>query len=117
MIGALSLCFPVMALVRKQPVILVPVGLVVLGVLLLVLGLRLGERALPRLIDASAVLAAFYGYFEASGAQRTLEAFHATFATMGLITIASAGIFWQLAPDIERDAGPHRPVEAGGAQP
>ena len=66
---------------------------------------------------ASAVLAAFYGYFEASGAQRTLEAFHATFATMGLITIASAGIFWQLAPDIERDAGPHRPVEAGGAQP
>jgi len=66
---------------------------------------------------ASAVLAAFYGYFDASGAQRTLDAFHATFATMGLITVASAGIFWQLAPDIERDAGPHRPVEAGGAQP
>ena len=66
---------------------------------------------------ASAVLAAFYGYFEASGAQRTLVAFHATFATMGLITVASAAIFWQLAPDIERSAGPHRPVEAGGAQP
>ena len=47
---------------------------------------------------ASAVLAAYYGFFAASGAQRTLDAFHATFATMGLITVASAWIFWQLSP-------------------
>jgi hypothetical protein len=66
---------------------------------------------------ASAVLSAYYGFFEASAATRTLDAFNATFATMGLITVASAWIFWQLAPDIERSTGPHRPVEAGGAQP
>jgi len=50
---------------------------------------------------AGAVLAGFNGFFGAAagtGAD-TLRAFHATFATMGLITMASAWIFWQLEPD------------------
>ncbi|MCX7276599.1 MAG: multidrug transporter subunit MdtD [Burkholderiales bacterium] len=54
---------------------------------------------------AGAVLAGYTGYFEAAGAAQTLEAFHATFATMGLMTLASAWIFWQLAPD-EKVAAP-----------
>ncbi|MBO9677185.1 MAG: multidrug transporter subunit MdtD [Acidovorax sp.] len=54
---------------------------------------------------AGAVLAAFTEVFgSAGGAAQTLPAFQATFACMGLITIASAGIFWQLASD-ERPAG------------
>lgn len=56
-IGALSLVFPVMAILRKQPFILVPFGLVALGVLLLLFGMWLGERALPRLAVASAAFA------------------------------------------------------------
>lgn len=44
---------------------------------------------------AGAVLAAFSAYFGGEGAH-TLAAFRATFGTMALITIASAGIFWQL---------------------
>ncbi len=48
---------------------------------------------------AGAVLAGFTGYFEGAGAAQTLDAFHATFATMGLMTLASAWIFWQLSPD------------------
>ncbi len=62
---------------------------------------------------ASAVLAAFTNFFSsATGILQTLYAFHATFATMGLITIASAWIFWQLSPDIEPTAGPHEASEA-----
>ncbi|RTL46713.1 MAG: DHA2 family efflux MFS transporter permease subunit [Burkholderiales bacterium] len=54
---------------------------------------------------AGAVLAAFTEFFGAGlrGAQ-TLPAFHATFASMALITIASAGIFWQLAEADSRAA-------------
>jgi len=48
---------------------------------------------------AASVLAGFTGYFEAAGAEQTLTAFHATFGVMGLVTIASAWIFWQLEPD------------------
>jgi len=50
---------------------------------------------------AAAVLAGYNGYFaaSASGAVDTLSAFHATFATMGLVTMVSALIFWQLEPD------------------
>jgi len=63
---------------------------------------------------AGAVLAAFTAFFGGEGVQ-TLSAFRATFATMALITIASAGIFWQLA---ERDstataANREQDVEAG----
>ena len=48
---------------------------------------------------AASVLAGFTGYFEAAGTEQTLTAFHATFGVMGLVTIASAWIFWQLEPD------------------
>jgi len=44
------------------------------------------------------VLAAFTGLFGSGSAAQTLAAFHATFACMGLITLASAAIFWQLTP-------------------
>jgi predicted MFS family arabinose efflux permease len=54
---------------------------------------------------AGAVLAGYNGYFQAAGAAQTLEAFHATFATMGVMTLASAWIFWQLAPDETVGAG------------
>jgi EmrB/QacA subfamily drug resistance transporter len=47
---------------------------------------------------AGAVLQAYTGYFQPTGAAQTLRAFHATFATMGVMTMASAWIFWQL-PD------------------
>jgi EmrB/QacA subfamily drug resistance transporter len=46
---------------------------------------------------AGGVLAAFTGLFGGGTPAQTLQAFHATFACMGLITLASAGIFWQLA--------------------
>ncbi len=49
---------------------------------------------------AGAVLAGYNGYFATAGAQKTLQAFHATFVTMGLMTVASAWIFWQLSPDV-----------------
>ncbi|MFT7775172.1 multidrug transporter subunit MdtD [Roseateles sp.] len=63
---------------------------------------------------AGAVLAAFTAFFGGEGAQ-TLSSFRATFATMALITIASAGIFWQLdARDSAVAAGAtERNVEAG----
>ena len=53
---------------------------------------------------AGAVLAGFTGYFEGAGTAQTLDAFHATFATMGLMTLASAWIFWQLSPDMRVSA-------------
>ncbi len=64
---------------------------------------------------AGAVLAGFNTYFQQTGG--TLRAFHATFATMALMTMASAAIFWQLEPKTaatreevkaaEADAGDH----------
>jgi len=54
--------------------------------------------------SAGAVLAGYNSYFQTSGTEQTLKAFHATFATMGLMTLASAWIFWQLAAD-ERGKG------------
>ncbi|GKS91929.1 multidrug transporter subunit MdtD [Acidovorax sp. SUPP2539] len=47
---------------------------------------------------AGGVLSAFTGHFGSGGAQQTLWTFQGTFACMGLVTIASAGIFWQLSP-------------------
>ncbi len=47
---------------------------------------------------AGGVLAAFSGLFGSDSAAHTLQAFHATFVCMGLITLASASIFWQLTP-------------------
>ena len=48
--------------------------------------------------SAGAVLAAFTAFFPAGAPGQALSAFQATFACMGLITVASAGIFWQLSP-------------------
>ncbi|MFI5447459.1 multidrug transporter subunit MdtD [Polaromonas sp. UC242_47] len=49
---------------------------------------------------AGAVLAGFTGFFGSAQASQTLHAFQATFACMGLMTLASAGIFWQLSPEV-----------------
>ncbi len=49
---------------------------------------------------AGAVLAAFSGWLGTGEVQQTLHAFKATFVCMGLITVASAGIFWQLSPEV-----------------
>ncbi|HEU6454302.1 MAG TPA: MFS transporter, partial [Roseateles sp.] len=58
---------------------------------------------------AGAVLAAFTAFFGGDRGQ-TLDAFRATFGCMALITMASAGIFWQLE---QSDASPDgRGVEA-----
>jgi EmrB/QacA subfamily drug resistance transporter len=59
---------------------------------------------------AGTVLAAFTEVFGAGGGAQTLHAFQATFACMGLITIASAGIFAQLAP-AERPGQPPADLE------
>ncbi|RZL05819.1 MAG: MFS transporter, partial [Rubrivivax sp.] len=59
---------------------------------------------------AGAVLAGFTGFFGSGSPAQTLSAFHATFACMGVITLASSAIFWQLrgseraAPDTPADA-------------
>ena len=57
---------------------------------------------------AGAVLGAFTALWGAAAGQ-TLPAFHATFACMGLMTMAAAGIFAQLAPDGPADG----PSQAG----
>ena len=57
---------------------------------------------------AGAVLAGFTQHY-GSG---TLDAFHATFATMGLITMASAWIFWQLEPDTVATSAEVKAVDA-----
>jgi EmrB/QacA subfamily drug resistance transporter len=50
---------------------------------------------------AGAVLAAFTAHYGMDGVQ-TLQAFRASFVCMALITMASAAIFWQLAPEDSR---------------
>ena len=57
---------------------------------------------------AGAVLSAYTGFFTPTGPAQTLRAFHATFATMGLMTVASAWIFWQLPPGTQPS---HQPKE------
>ena len=47
---------------------------------------------------AGAVLASFQGYFGAADAQDTLHAFRATFACMGVLTLAATALFLQLPP-------------------
>jgi EmrB/QacA subfamily drug resistance transporter len=65
---------------------------------------------------AGAVLAAFGEFFgTAAGGAQALSAFHATFACMALITIASAGIFWQLADaDSRASISPAEPDTSAG---
>jgi EmrB/QacA subfamily drug resistance transporter len=52
---------------------------------------------------AATLLATFTRYF-AAVPNGTLPAFHATFAAVGLITSASAWIFWQLSPEVHRSS-------------
>ncbi len=52
--------------------------------------------------SAGGVLAAFTGLFGSATPAQTLNAFHATFVCMGLMTLASASIFWQLTPSESR---------------
>lgn len=63
---------------------------------------------------AGAVLAAFTAHYGMDGVQ-TLQTFRATFACMALITVASAGIFWQLEGRASAAAAANREqdVEAG----
>lgn len=61
---------------------------------------------------AGAVLAGYNGIFGTETAAHTLDAFQATFATMGLITVASAMIFWHLPAEV-RAAHPAQPEVSG----
>ncbi|MDF1486459.1 multidrug transporter subunit MdtD [Ramlibacter sp. H39-3-26] len=45
---------------------------------------------------AATVLTGYTAHFTGHGVAQTLRAFHATFLTMGVVTMASAWIFWQL---------------------
>jgi EmrB/QacA subfamily drug resistance transporter len=49
---------------------------------------------------AGALLSTFIAMFGANGQAETLPAFRATFICIGLITCASAWIFWQLSPEL-----------------
>ena len=62
---------------------------------------------------AGAVLAAFTDFFQPPGTAQTLQAFQATFACMGLITVASAGVFWQLSPQDRSSTQAGASVDAG----
>ncbi len=61
---------------------------------------------------AGAVLAGYNGIFGTETAAHTLDAFQATFASMGLITVASALIFWHLPAEV-RAAQPAQPEVSG----
>jgi len=61
---------------------------------------------------ASSVLAGYGNLFGHAEASATLHAFQGTFATMGLITVASAIIFWHLP--LEARAVPPEPPEVSG---
>jgi hypothetical protein len=61
---------------------------------------------------ASSVLGGYTGIFGSAAASETLHAFQATFATMGLITLASALIFWHLPPEA-RAVQPPQPEVSG----
>ena len=61
---------------------------------------------------ASSVLGGYSGIFGSAAPVDTLHAFQATFATMGLITLASALIFWHLPPEA-RAVQPAQPEVSG----
>lgn len=48
---------------------------------------------------AGAVLAAYGSHYDAETAAGALRALHATFFTMGVVTIAASAVFWQLSPE------------------
>ena len=62
---------------------------------------------------AGALLAAFTNVFGRQGPQPALSAFHATFLCVGLITVASAWIFWQLSADEKSDQKKGEMVDIG----
>ncbi|SOD23864.1 drug resistance transporter, EmrB/QacA subfamily [Variovorax sp. YR752] len=61
---------------------------------------------------AGAVLAGYNGIFGTEMPAHTLDAFQATFASMGLITVASAMIFWHLPSEV-RAPHPAQPEVSG----
>ena len=61
---------------------------------------------------ASAVLSGYTGIFGSATPIATLHAFEATFASMGLVTLASALIFWNLPPEA-RAVQPAQPEVSG----
>ncbi|MFC7517372.1 multidrug transporter subunit MdtD [Herbaspirillum sp. GCM10030257] len=67
--------------------------------MVMMLAMSLGVAA------AGGLLATFGGFFGSAPGGQSLAAFHASFVCMGLITIASAWIFWQLSPDVTSDKG------------
>jgi EmrB/QacA subfamily drug resistance transporter len=63
--------------------------------------------------SAGALLANFEDRFGHDSAAQALSAFHATFISVGLITLASAWIFWQLSSDEKPPARKVESVEIG----
>lgn len=61
---------------------------------------------------ASAVLSGYSGMFGSATPLATLHAFEATFASMGMVTLASALIFWNLPPEA-RAVQPAQPEVSG----
>ena len=61
---------------------------------------------------AGAVLTGYNGIFGTETPAHTLDAFQATFASMGLITVASALIFWHLPSEV-RATHPAQPEVSG----
>ncbi|WP_445936162.1 multidrug transporter subunit MdtD [Pigmentiphaga sp. YJ18] len=53
---------------------------------------------------AGGILSAFSHFVDHGAPQDALAAFHATFICIGLLTAASAWIFWQLSPDVPRES-------------
>jgi MFS family permease len=70
------------------------------------LSMSLGVAAAGGLL---ATFVDFYGH----GGDRELPAFHATFICVGLMTAASAWIFWQLSRDVTADEKKAEPAEIG----
>jgi len=61
---------------------------------------------------AGAVLAAYGSHYGSGSSTGALQALHATFLTMGAVTIAASAVFWQLSPE-DRGSGPARDPSGG----
>lgn len=62
---------------------------------------------------AAALLATFNAAFAEAADANVLSAFQATFVCVGIMTCASAWIFWQLEPDVRETKTEEEPVELG----
>jgi EmrB/QacA subfamily drug resistance transporter len=58
---------------------------------------------------AGAVLAAYGAHYGTQLPAQALQAFHATFLTMGVVTVAAAAVFWQLSP-LDKGVAPTEPT-------